>query len=152
MMILREIGAIEGKLVTSFRGCDITEGIYQEGKNVYNKLFKTGDIFLPNCYYFKKLLLKLSCDENKIIVLESDIDCSKFVHTPRIPEDGFVRLVTTGRLIEKKGIKYCVCAVVLLTKSNKKIEYNIIGNGILRSSLQQLIDNLRVTERVKILG
>ncbi|WP_009631862.1 glycosyltransferase [Synechocystis sp. PCC 7509] len=152
IMVLRELGAIEGRLVTSFRGYDITEFIYKEGENIYRQLFPTGDFFLPNCNYFKNILLKLGCDQNKLAVLESGIDCSKFAYTPRIPVDGFVRLVTTGRLVEKKGIEYCIRAVAKLAKSHKKIEYNIIGDGVLRSSLQQLIDELAVNEQVKILG
>lgn len=153
MIVLRNLNAINGKLVTAFRGSDISEFIQQKGEKVYNELFRTGDFFLPNCNYFKNMLLVLGCDENKLSVLRSGIDCYKFVYVPRtLPADGFIRLVTTGRLVEKKGIEYCIRAVAVLAQSNKKIEYNIIGDGVLRASLQQLIEELGVEEQVKILG
>ena len=153
MMALRDLGAIQGKLVTSFRGYDISEFIQQQGEKVYNELFKTGDFFLTNCNYFKNRLLKLGCDESKLLVLGSGIDCSRFIYTPRtLPTEGLVRIATTGRLVEKKGIEYCIRAVAKLAESNKKIEYNIIGDGPLKAQLQQLIDDLGVSGQVKILG
>ncbi len=153
MMVLRDLGAIEGKLVTSFRGYDISEVIQQQGENVYDKLFATGDFFLTNCNYFKDRLLKLGCDRHKLTVLGSGIDCSKFVYKPRtLPANGLVKIATTGRLVEKKGIEYCIRAVAKLTEHNKNIEYNIIGDGPLKEQLQQLIDELGVNEQVKLLG
>ncbi len=153
MMILRDLGAIKGKLVTSFRGYDISEVIQQQGEKVYNELFETGDFFLTNCNYFKNRLLKLGCDRHKLTVLGSGIDCSKFVYMPRtLAADGLVRVATTGRLVEKKGIEYCIRAIAKLVEANKKIEYNIIGDGPLKNQLQQLIDDLGVSEQVKLLG
>ncbi len=111
-MALREIGAIEGKLVTSFRGYDISEFVQTSGKDVYNELFATGDFFLTNCNYFKNRLINLGCDRSKLVVLGSGIDCSRFVYTPRtITAEGRIQIVTTGRLVEKKGIEYCIQAV-----------------------------------------
>lgn len=152
-MTMREIGAIKGKLVTSFRGYDISEFVQKSGQNVYQELFAHGDFFLTNCNYFKNRLIALGCDRNKLVVLGSGIDCSKFVYTPRpIPIDGRVQIVTTGRLVEKKGIEYCIRAIAKLAKMHPNIEYKIIGDGSLKADLQQLIDNLGVHDRVKILG
>jgi len=152
-MALREIGAIKGKLVTSFRGYDISEFVQTSGKDVYNELFATGDFFLTNCNYFKNRLINLGCDRSKLIVLGSGIDCSRFVYTPRtIPADGQIQIVTTGRLVEKKGIEYCIQAVAKLAKIHRNIEYKIIGDGPLKAQLQDLIDTLGVNDKVKILG
>ncbi|MBW4665549.1 MAG: glycosyltransferase [Chroococcus sp. CMT-3BRIN-NPC107] len=153
IMVQRQLGAIRGKLVTSFRGYDISEIVQQKGENVYKELFKTGDFFLTNCNYFKNRLLKLGCPADKLLVLGSGIDCSKFAYTPRtLPADNIVRIATTGRLVEKKGIEYCIRAVAKVIEANKKIEYNIIGDGILKAQLQQLIEELGISNKVKILG
>lgn len=153
IMQLQELGAIEGKLVVSFRGYDISSVIRQRGEQVYNKLFKTGDFFLTNCNYFKNRLLKLGCNEDKLVVLGSGIDCSKFVYVPRtLPPDGLIRIATTGRLVEKKGIEYCIRAVARLVKNNKNIEYSIMGDGPLKEQLQQLINDLGVSDQIKLLG
>lgn len=150
---MREIGAIKGKLVTSFRGYDISEFVQRYGDDVYNRLFATGDFFLTNCNYFKNRLINLGCDRSKLIVLGSGIDCSKFVYTARtMPANGRVQIVTTGRLVEKKGIEYCIRAIAKLAKIHPNIEYKIIGDGPLKAQLQQLINSLGINDKVKMLG
>lgn len=152
-MTMREIGAIKGKLVTSFRGYDISEFVQSNGNNVYRKLFASGDFFLTNCNYFKNRLIDLGCDRTKLVVLGSGINCQKFSYNHRtIPADGRVQIVTTGRLVEKKGIEYCIQAIAKLAKIHQNIEYKIIGDGPLKAHLQQLIDTLGVNDKVKILG
>ncbi len=152
-MFLRDIGAIKGKLVTTFRGFDISTYVQQKGDRIYNQLFSTGDFFLTNCDFFRRRLLKLGCDEKKVVVYYSGIDCRRFAFTPRYPSaDGMIRIATTGRLVEKKGIEYCIRAIAKLAKVNPNLEYNIIGEGPLREDFQQLIHNLDVDNIVKLLG
>ena len=152
-MSFRNINAPRAKLITSFRGHDISTYVQEYGDRVYDQLFKTGDFFLANCEYFQRRVLKLGCDEKKIVVHESGIDCTRFLYTPRHPHtDGRVRITTTGRLVEKKGIEYSIRAVAKQTLVNPNIEYNIIGDGPLREDLQQLIQDLDVSHVVKLLG
>jgi colanic acid/amylovoran biosynthesis glycosyltransferase len=152
-MIYRDIGAIKGKLITSFRGYDISWYVKECGEQVYNKLFAKGDFFLANCEFFRHRAIKLGCDEKKIVVHGSGIDCSKFTFKTRYPHpDGKIRIATTGRLVEKKGIEYSIRAIAKLTNIHPNIEYNIIGDGYLKEHLQQLIEELSVTQQVKLLG
>lgn len=153
-LLLRKLGLLKGKLITSFRGYDISRYVQQHGSDVYKELFVKGDFFLTNCDYFKHRLLKLGCDEKKVVVLRSGLDSSKFVFTPRSPHpDGRVRIATTGRLVEKKGIEYCIRAVAKLHPAQRQnIEYNIIGDGPLKDKFQQLIQELNVSDTVKLLG
>lgn len=152
-IFLRDIGAIKGKLITTFRGFDISTYVQQQGDRIYDQLFATGDFFLTNCEFFKRRLLKLGCDEKKLVVHYSGIDCSRFVFTPRhLQPDSRVRIVLTGRLVEKKGIEYSIRAVAKLAKGNSNLEYNIIGDGPLQSDLRQLIQELNVSHIVKLIG
>lgn len=149
---LRKLGLLKSKLITSFRGHDISRYIQEYGSDVYNRLFDTGNFFLTNCEYFKRRLLKLGCEENKVVVHRSGLDCSKFVFMPRSPHpDSRIRIASTGRLVEKKGLEYSIRAVAQLAK-NHNIEYNIIGDGPLRENFQQLIQELNVSDTVKLLG
>jgi len=152
-LLLREIGAIQGKLITSFRGYDISWYVKYQGEQVYDKLFEAGDFFLSNCEYFRKRVIKLGCNEQRIIVHGSGIDCSRFIFTPRYPPaDNSIRIATTGRLVEKKGIEYGIRAVAKLTKIYPNIEYNIIGDGVLKENFENLIKELDVAKNVKLLG
>ncbi|MBH8555250.1 glycosyltransferase [Nostocaceae cyanobacterium CENA357] len=152
-MILRDIGAIKGKLITTFRGYDISLFVQQNGEHVYDSLFSKGDFFLANCEYFQKKAIKLGCNAKKIVVHGSGIDSARFPFQVRHPHpDGKTRITTTGRLIEKKGIEYGIRAVAKVSKIYPKIEYNIIGDGYLQESLQQLIQSLNIADKVQLLG
>jgi colanic acid/amylovoran biosynthesis glycosyltransferase len=151
--ILRELGAIQGKLVTTFHGIDITRNLQKHGDHVYDWLFDTGDLFLPISERWEQRLTELGCDKEKIIVHRMGIDCTRFCFLPRQPlANGRVRCVTISRLVEKKGVEYGIRAVAKLAKIYPDIEYNIIGDGDLKAGLQQLVRELNVGNVVKILG
>lgn len=149
---LREIGALEGKLITTYHGVDITRDLQLMGDHIYDSLFKTGDLFLPISKYWQSRLIELGCNKQKIIVHRMGIDCRKFYFIPRQTQtDGSCRLVMLSRLVEKKGVEYSIRAVAKLA-NNRNIKYSVIGDGPLRESLQQLIQELNVSDIVKLLG
>jgi colanic acid/amylovoran biosynthesis glycosyltransferase len=152
-LLLRRIGVLKGKLVTSFRGYDISQELKKHGEKIYDELFAGGDFFFTNCEYFKRRLVSLGCDEKKVAVHASGIDCDRFFFaSDRRRPDRPIRVVTTGRLVEKKGIEYGIRAIAKLAKVYPNIEYHIIGNGPLREELQQLIRDLAVNGNVALLG
>ncbi|GET37218.1 glycosyltransferase [Microseira wollei] len=149
----KTINSPEAKLVTTFRGHDISKFVREKGDRIYDELFKVGDFFLSNCDFFRRRVVQLGCDENKIVVVRSGLDCDKFTFQPRqFPRDGKVRIATTGRLVEKKGIEYSIRAVAKLAKAYPNLEYNIIGDGELKADFQRLIQELGVSHIVNLLG
>ncbi|NJL62951.1 MAG: colanic acid biosynthesis glycosyltransferase WcaL [Methylacidiphilales bacterium] len=152
-MRLRELGAIRGKLITCFRGYDISWYVKEFGDDIYNELFSKGDLFLANCDFFRQRAIKLGCEERKIIVHGSGIDCDRFAFKPRyLSCDRQIRIVTVGRLIEKKGIEYSIHAVAEILNNYPNIEYNIIGEGYLKEYFQQIINEFCVEEKIHLLG
>ena len=152
-LLFRKLGILRGKLVTTFRGADISRHVQQHQHQVYAKLFKEGDFFLTNCEFFKLRLVELGCPEQKLVVHGSGIDCRKFVFTPRyLPSDGIVQIVSTGRLVEKKGLEYSIRASAKLRQRHPNIQYTIIGDGPLKPDLQQLIEELALSQQVSLLG
>jgi colanic acid/amylovoran biosynthesis glycosyltransferase len=57
-----------------------------------------------------------------------------------------------GRLVEKKGIEYAIRAVAKLHDQGCDLEYEIIGDGPLRATLQTLIRDLGVAGIVSLPG
>ena len=150
---LKEIGVFEGKLVTVFHGYDISSYLRKHGHAVYNSLFMKGDMFLPISERWKNRLIELGCSEQKIVVHRMGIDTGKFCYLPRKPgKDGKVRLLTVARLIEKKGVQYAVQAVANVLNRYSNIEYNIVGDGPAKNTLEGLIEELNVGNNVKLLG
>lgn len=150
---LRNIGVLKGKLIITFHGVSMSKDLREKGEHIYNKLFERGELFLPISEHWKKKLIKLGCDESKVIVHRMGIDCDNFAFIPRQPSpDNVTRLVSISRLVEKKGIEYGIRAVAKLSKTKPNIEYNIIGDGLLKPKLQELIQELNLSSTVKLLG
>lgn len=154
---LRNFGLLQGKLITTFHGLDLSQDIQTQGNHIYRTLFEQGDLFLPVSEHWKQRLVELGCDEKKIRVHRMGIDRSSFPFTPRHSSRiKPVRILSVSRLIEKKGIEHGIHAVAALAKTqgsiDEKIEYNIVGDGSLRNELQQLIQSLEVGHLIKLLG
>ena len=151
--LLKEMGAIRGKLITVFHGYDLTQYVRNKGPHVYETLFEIGDLFLPISQRWKEELVRLGCDPQKIVVHRMGIDTSKFLFAPRQPAaNGKVQLLTIARLVEKKGVKYGIQAVASVLKQYPHLSYKIAGDGPLKGDLQCLIDHLNIGEKVKLLG
>jgi len=153
-LILKELNAIQGKLVTSFHGFDLSRYLTDHGEDVYKRLFQNGDLFLPVSDYWKNRLVDLGCEERKTKVHHMGIDPNSFQYLNR--EFSFnheVRVISIARLTEKKGIKYAIKAVAnLLEHTNLNVRYQIIGDGHLRMNLQLLVNELNLQNHVLLLG
>lgn len=149
---LKAIGAIDGKLVTSFRGYDATL-LIDHNPDIYNRLFKEGNLFLPVSDSLKKKIIEAGCRPDRICVHHSGIDCSKFVtNGPKFPEDVPFKLLTIARLVEKKGISYAIQAIAELKRCNHRVVYTVIGEGYLRPALEKLIEDLDLMDEVRLIG
>lgn len=152
-MFFRNVLQPPPKLIVMFRGHDISRYVAEQGDRVYDELFKAADFFLVNCEFFRQRVIQLGCEPDRIAVHLSGLDCSKFTFTPRQLELGSpVRIATTGRLVEKKGIEYAIRAIAQQAKTHPNIEYQIIGDGPLKNSLQSLIQELNATSFIQLLG
>jgi colanic acid/amylovoran biosynthesis glycosyltransferase len=149
----RQLGLIEGKLISTFRGSDISKFLPKWGEQVYQELFQETDFFLANCEFFKNKAVALGCDPNMIHVHGSGIDTNKFFFKDRhFPDDGVIRIATTGRLVEKKGIEYVIRAIAKVAKVYPYLEYNVIGDGELKEKFEKLSAELNISHIVKLLG
>ncbi|SDS29289.1 colanic acid/amylovoran biosynthesis glycosyltransferase [Paenibacillaceae bacterium GAS479] len=151
--IVKDTGFVQGKLITTFHGNDITAYLKRRGNNAYDFLFNTGDLFLPISDNWKNKLLELGCNQSKILVHRMGIDTSKFTFELRNLQDNeTVKCTTIARLVEKKGIEFGIRAIASLVRDFPSIHYNIIGDGPLKNELSNLINDLGVSDHVHLLG
>jgi colanic acid/amylovoran biosynthesis glycosyltransferase len=149
---LKQILSSNCRVVTSIRGSDVTVHIKKDPR-LYHVLFEEGDLFLPVCEFLRERLIQEGCEEKKIVVHHSGIDCSKFDYIQRERDPGDpIKVLTIARLIEKKGVAFAIDAVSRLLSKGEKIEYRVVGDGILREDLQQFVDTMRIGRQVKLLG
>ncbi|VEP13234.1 Glycosyltransferase [Hyella patelloides LEGE 07179] len=152
-VFLKQIALLKGKIVTTFHGVDISQMLIDNDSDFYAELFEKGDLQLPISNTWKQKLIDLGCDESKITIHKMGIDLDKFEFRPRLPKTKQkTRILTVARLKEKKGIEYGIRAVAIIAKEYPQLEYQIVGDGELRSQLEQLIEDLNVSNWVTILG
>ena len=150
---LRDAGMVRGRVVTVFHGFDVSAFVRRSGSDTYAQLFKTGDLFLPISDHWRRRLITLGCPPARIAVHRMGIDCSKFNFAVRERLEGEpLRLATVARLVEKKGVEYAIRAVARLVAGGVDVEYSIVGDGPLRGAMVQLVAELGLSERVKIMG
>ena len=116
--LLRELGALTGKIVTAFHGEDITNYPRQFRGNVYAPLFEHGDLFLPISARWNSELIALGCPPSRIRVHRMGVDLRHF--PPLAPRsavgrsDGRLRIITVARLVEKKGVGVAIRALAAM--------------------------------------
>jgi len=146
------IRLLDAKLITSFRGYDISKVLESKSEIYYEQLFQKGHLFLPVCGYFKNRLESLHCPVDRIKVLYSGIDTSMFTFDERLFDfKQKVDVLTVGRLTEKKGIKFAVMAVAEALKKYPNIRFTIVGQGDERGVIEDLSKELGIEHKVKFI-
>jgi colanic acid/amylovoran biosynthesis glycosyltransferase len=151
--LLKDLGVIKGKIVTTFYGYDISTFVRINGPTVYRRLFTRGDLILVLSNEMKHELIQLGCEEEKIKVHHLGINVEMFQvkQRNRIHRD-IIRIVTIARLVEKKGMKYAIEAIARLIKEYPHIEFLIIGDGPLKDGLENQIVQLGAKHHIRLLG
>ena len=150
---LRRVGALGGELVVAFRGADTTKYVARRGPRVYARTFREARLLLPVCDFLGRRLLQLGAPAERVVVHRTGIDLRRWPYRERHPAaPAGVRMVSVGRLIEKKGIAYVVRALRLLVDRGVRAEYRIFGDGPLREPLTALTRELGLADRVVFEG
>jgi colanic acid/amylovoran biosynthesis glycosyltransferase len=149
---LKRRGIIEGKLLTSFHGFDVNVRYYDN--NYYLPLIARGDHYTANTGYTRDRAVALGFPQNKISILHEGVDISQFSPDHTIKrDDDTIRVLTVGRLVEKKGTAYAIEAMALIRERNvRNIRLDIIGDGPLDKELEQQIRERKLEDAVALHG
>jgi glycosyltransferase involved in cell wall biosynthesis len=83
-------------------------------------------------------------------VVHSGIDPEKFKSVSRNPEPG--KIICVCRLSPKKGLDVAIKACAKLRDDNVRFQFEIVGDGPQRQALEELIEQLNLSNNVKLLG
>lgn len=99
------------------------------------KKFNENSFSIPNCFSqnFKPL------DQNKCRD-KLNLPCDKKI------------IFSLGWLVERKGFEYLIESMSIIGKQRSDVLCFIGGSGPLKSKLQRKIDNLNLTEKIKLIG
>lgn len=91
-------------------------------------------------------------DPGQVEVVYCGVDTTVFRPEPARAADGILRIISVGRLIEKKGMVYLIEACKQLVDRGLVIDCRIVGEGPLHNSLQARIEQLGLQKHVTLLG
>jgi len=81
------------------------------------------------------------------------LDLSQFSFPwPRLPDPGPPIILSVARLVEKKGLRDLIVAADILRRRGRSFRVEILGDGPLRQTLEALVGQLGLSERVQLLG
>lgn len=160
-VLLREVGALRGRIVTAFHGEDIINYPRRFRGDLYAPLFAHGDLFLPVSARWNDALVAAGCPADRIRVHRMGVEVRR---GPRSNGSAAtvataaaaaaharpaLRILTVARLVEKKGVADAIRAVSRLPVD---YEYVIAGDGPLRAELEALAAAEGVAARVRFVG
>lgn len=138
-------------ILVSFHGYDASRYINTNGANCYNYLFERADLITTPSYQMQEKLISIGANKNKMRVHRYGINLDFFNFTSRQFSNNKIKFLTVGRFVEKKGIEYSLNAFAKICR-NINSEYIIIGEGDLYQNYLDIINNLGISNYVKVLG
>ncbi|WP_162806563.1 glycosyltransferase [Sphingosinicella terrae] len=140
---------------TVFHGYDLSQSLKEQGEDLYRPLFEAGDRFLPISHLWAEKLARLGCPADRIQILRMGVDCDEIGFAPANWSPGDpVRILSVGRLVEKKGAEYSIRALARVARSSPDLDwrFDIGGDGPLEQPLRELIAATGLQDRISLLG
>lgn len=145
-LFIKSLGLLEGKLITTFYGYDVN--IHSIGKDYYSRLFQECKRFIAISKYIEQRAISLGCQQSNIRILPIGIDLTFFKPNPGRKINRTIRLLSVGRLVEKKGIEYAIRAFKKIETKYPDLVYDIVGDGVLFDFLNQIVSDLQLNGKV----
>ncbi len=153
-LAIKKLTKNEAKVIVTFHGYDVNVPDHIRcSPIVRNLVFQEVDLYTSNTTYTAMKAAKLGCPSDKIRILPVGLDLSKYTFSPPEYQAGeTIKLLSIGRLVEKKGLEFSIRAFAKVSLKNPNVEYQIVGDGPLRDRLERLSHELGVAEKVIFLG
>lgn len=138
-------------LLVSFYGIDVSSFL-RNPKIVesYKVLFDYANCCQVMCDEAKKRLINIGCPEKKINIFNAMLNVEDYQYSPRVLGES-VSFIIAARFIEKKGYPYLLKAFADLRRKGRDIYLTIIGYGPLKEVIVKDVNDLKISDRVKII-
>jgi colanic acid/amylovoran biosynthesis glycosyltransferase len=121
--------------------------VFGRPANITEKL-NAAALPLAPCAYTARFMERLAPDARVPEVVVMGVDAELYRRSRPYP--GGNRVITVGRLVEKKGFRHLIDAAALLAPEGELELLTIVGDGPLRGALEAQIQRLGLTDRAEI--
>ncbi|OGC83400.1 MAG: hypothetical protein A2W07_03245 [candidate division Zixibacteria bacterium RBG_16_43_9] len=140
----------QGKLVLKFYSAELIFAL--KGPFLFKKILKSiikkADLVVTNSTYTKTLL------QSFYPGIEAEVIPEGFTVSPRTVkkrEEEVKKILFVGRLVERKGMEYLIRAIPLVAEQ-VEVKLDIVGDGELRTQLEELSDSLKLKDKINFTG
>ena len=129
--------------------------IYLSDSQVFRGKLEEARAVVTCTEYNRNFLLKQygQLAANKVHCIYHGLDISQFkFHPPQVVENREPVILSVARLVEKKGLEDLLSAADILRSRGRVYQVEIIGSGPLREALKAQAKQLRLADRVRLLG
>jgi teichuronic acid biosynthesis glycosyltransferase TuaC len=107
----------------------------------------------------KQRIAELNVPEEKVQIISNGVDTNRFQPLDRnasrlrlgLSEQGPI-IISVGSLIESKGHHLLIASVEKLAHQYPSLRLYIVGEGVYRSELEKLVNELKLQDRVHLMG
>ncbi|PTE20170.1 colanic acid biosynthesis glycosyltransferase WcaL [Cereibacter changlensis JA139] len=141
-------------LVTIYHGHDVATVIRNGAMSLYDQLFRVGALHLPVNAVFRQMLVDAGAPPERTLVHHMGIASGAFASAPRDWNARPLRILSVGRLTEKKGFAVAIAALERLAEDYPDLDwrYEIVGTGALQEPLRAQAESSAVAGRISFLG
>lgn len=107
-------------------------------------------IFVCHPHGYHYLTANFPDDREKIFEIPHGVSITDFNFNATDRDEQ--HLLTVGRLVNKKGHRLVLKALAQLQQEGHHFRYTIVGDGVLKDELQELVTELGLQEKVQFLG
>lgn len=149
-LFLKDIFGIP--LTTTFHGL-VPNNVKMLEERKIASVLDSGDAFFVNTNFAREQLENYGCPPEKIHIIPQGTDLSDFDDRKvSINKDKPIIILSVGRLSIEKGFHIAIQAIAKLVDEFPNIEYRVVGNGLERTNLQNLIEKLELNNNVILHG
>lgn len=100
----------------------------------------------------RRFLEGLGCSRDRMTIVRCGIDPAQYAFRPLPPRGREFRVLSVGRLVEKKGMVHLLDAVDRLKRRGVPVRFTVVGGGPLGESLEQRARARELDAHIELLG
>lgn len=150
MNLIRKCGL---PLVTTFYGLDVNKHPQKKHwQKRYKVLFDIGDRFTVEGPFMAESLRQLGCPASKIRIIHLGVDIHHLQKMCPVSKSDHFNILFIGLEREKKGAIYAAEAFVKAARTFKKVRLHVLGDGIYRKKVSEIISTAGMSDKVTFHG
>ncbi|MBI9016350.1 MAG: glycosyltransferase [Phycisphaerae bacterium] len=142
----------KAQLISVFPGYDLRLA-EEKGGWIFEPAFENSDKLLVYSNAYRDKLLKYYNHPEKFGIIGCGLDTTR-LPLPQPKTDDAINIISVGRLVTEKALHHSIKAFAKAAKvfPEKSLHYTIIGDGPLKSQLQQLANELEIDKKITFAG